>query len=475
MAVAFFFQYNSKKILLIGLSVMILTAAGYFGATPLINAVTYRIQVHRFYNMPREDMIYDFEYLMTALEENWPFFNLSVSANGVNVHELAANTRAILQDPATEIHDPFVFLGLIQEHFFTPINQLGHLQPTWDYESFFETRQQYQERVSAGVHTRTSVYLNEIYQRPESVLFYTLLRKADERSAPPPREPEPVMEFDILDEERIAYMKINQMINIWDDRTSIIHRNMWHYEALMYDFNLRIEGYEHLIIDLRGNSGGRTMQFDNFIIPHLLNEPVNINTYTFYMNGDYADKAREIFDFGEVYPLYVFQNMSAEWVRELNDSHERFVFTKAHFPEPLPYLNNDIDFGHAFESNYTVSPGQDWNIISGYESVLFNGEIWLLTDERTASTAEAVTALLKYSGMATVVGEPTRGVMNVTHEPTTISISLPNTGIIVCFNVAYYTDLQGRPLQGYGIQPHYQNRLGMDALETVLAMIDERG
>jgi len=52
-------------------------------------------------------------------------------------------------------------------------------------------------------------------------------------------------------------------------------------------------------------------------------------------------------------------------------------------------------------------------------------------------------------------------------------ISLPNTGIVVRFGVAYYTDPTGRPLQGYGIQPHLPNRPGLDALETVLALIAE--
>jgi len=103
----------------------------------------------------------------------------------------------------------------------------------------------------------------------------------------------------------------------------------------------------------------------------------------------------------------------------------------------------------------------------------FNGKMWLLTDEFTASAAEGAAAILKYNNIVTVVGEPTWGVMGVSYEPVIFNISLPNTGIIVRFDVAYYTDPYGRPLQGYGIQPHYPNRPGMDALETVLAMIEE--
>jgi len=49
---------------------------------------------------------------------------------------------------------------------------------------------------------------------------------------------------------------------------------------------------------------------------------------------------------------------------------------------------------------------------------------------------------------------------------------LYNTGIIIRFDPAFVTDFRGRPLE-YGIEPHYFNRPGMDALETVLAMIAE--
>jgi len=44
---------------------------------------------------------------------------------------------------------------------------------------------------------------------------------------------------------------------------------------------------------------------------------------------------------------------------------------------------------------------------------------------------------------------------------------------MVRFDIAYYTDPYGRPFQGYGVQPHYRNRPGLDAMETVMALIEE--
>jgi C-terminal processing protease CtpA/Prc len=96
-----------------------------------------------------------------------------------------------------------------------------------------------------------------------------------------------------------------------------------------------------------------------------------------------------------------------------------------------------------------------------------------LTDEYTASGAEAATAILKLNDIATVVGEPTRGVFGTTSDMLAAVISLPNTGILVRMDIAFFKDHYGNPLQGYGIQPHYRPRDGMCALETVLAMIGE--
>jgi len=67
----------------------------------------------------------------------------------------------------------------------------------------------------------------------------------------------------------------------------------------------------------------------------------------------------------------------------------------------------------------------------------FDGKIWMLIDGVAYSGAMKTAAIHKEIGFATLV-----------------------------------TDIRGRPLE-YGIDPHYFNRPGMDALETVLAMIAE--
>ena len=53
-----------------------------------------------------------------------------------------------------------------------------------------------------------------------------------------------------------------------------------------------------------------------------------------------------------------------------------------------------------------------------------------------------------------------------------VAVPMPNTGVIFYFDMFYITDARGRPIEA-GTDPHFFNRPGMDALETVLALIAE--
>jgi len=100
-------------------------------------------------------------------------------------------------------------------------------------------------------------------------------------------------------------------------------------------------------------------------------------------------------------------------------------------------------------------------------AIPFGGEIWLLVDEFSASASVMAAQLAVNTGFATVVGEPTSRVTGViyTHFP------LPNTGILFRLDLGYTTDQYGRSIEEFGVIPQIANQPGMDALETVLAII----
>jgi C-terminal processing protease CtpA/Prc len=281
-----------------------------------------------------------------------------------------------------------------------------------------------------------------------------------ERGRPSTPRTGPVMEVEILEEGRTGYLRINRMINTWED-IYIPLRGKRSYEIMVDAFANYIADFDNLIIDLRGNPGGHHTHFDQIVLPKFMHRYVAYAGYVLYTDGHYSRLSQEMF----MNDRYLHGDY---WGRD--GVIRQRVVSLANTP-----VAGAEDFSLAFRVEYVVRPSQSrrrW--IGGFNrDVGFSGKTWLLVDGRTASGAEAASALLKYSQAATLVGEPTMGIIGTTYTPDTILMSLPNTGILVRFDIAYYTCPQGHPLQGYGITPHFPNREGLDALETVLAMIDE--
>ena len=419
--------------------------------------------LYEFINQPNENYLYDFNYLMQVLEENWPFFSLSYSANGVDVHEVADRVRSILSDPATPEKTVYEFMDFLRVNFTWKIGRIGHLTMFWQYQSYFDSIQANNRiaRNSGGTTPLNVAASQAIERRPEVVKFYETLRDiggstlSHPDTSPTPEQPLPVYYTAILEEGRIGYVQVTRMMNLDEDRRQ---GNMGIYERILYEFHAEIEGFEHLIIDLRGNSGGIHLHFDYFVMSPILRYVTVLPAYIFYKDGEYSHLARQNHDLRMIGIWWPYEEVRA-------------------YPEfPLPYMEFPYQ-PYVVHSLSHISPG--YVFVGGHasarEEVLFDGKIWVLIDDRTMSAAESSVAMLKLNDLATVVGEPTYGIMGTWTDPTSTMFALPNTGIIWRIDISYFTDLEGRPLQGYGISPHYHNRPGMDALESVLAMIEEIG
>jgi hypothetical protein len=129
--------------------------------------------------------------------------------------------------------------------------------------------------------------------------------------------------------------------------------------------------------------------------------------------------------------------------------------------QALPYLNESdlARLDYVIVSRSMIIPCDD--------AVGFNGRVWLLVDGQSASMSASMAEMALYTGFATVVGENTSHIMGSTHT----YIALPNTGIVWRTDIGYKTDTYGRSLEVYGIAPDIRSFDGMDALDTVMALI----
>ena len=406
-------------------------------------------------SITREQILDDFDYMMAVLEANFPFFDLTYRRHGVDIREEARRFRDVLADEDTPI-DAMVFEERLSWDFFNSIHWVGHLRTLTrlDYVIYMNIIANNPESYAAFCHGLTS--------RPSISQFYGDFNVYDYAKIMEQFETfeQEYNYFDtgVIAEGNIAYIRINTLLGDLDLSKTVLS-----------EFYNQISDFEHLIIDIRGNTGRLPHVFHELItIPHL-RRPIQFEFITFYKDGSYN-------------LMFLDALFATRYIDATNKpSHlydESFIVTDEEIigrdGRPLPLNTQYLPWGDldAFKYYnigfyYTLYPPGSNDFQSS-----FNGQMWLLTDRYSGSGSEHVVALYKQENLAIIVGEQGWGMFMC---PILLSnyFALPNTGIIVRYDVGYPVCLHtGRPLEE-GIPPHFHNRPGMDALQTVLELIAE--
>ena len=245
---------------------------------------------------------------------------------------------------------------------------------------------------------------------------------------------------EIIEEDRIAYFQIDSFIG-----------NPTFDSEVLFPFFEEVQDFEHLIIDLRGNTGGWPVYFEQYVMAMLIDSPVEARFNEFFTSGA---ATREEIEHSLEWPI-TGRTTKADEILLADD----FVNEEA-----LPYFNEaDLEIlTYMIPWHIEIEPRED--------NTPFAGEIWLLVDNWSGSASEFAAMKSIYSGFATVVGVPTRRVTPVQ----TLQISLPNTGIMFRIDIGYLIDDLGRSLEEYGVIPDIVTEANRDALNVVLDLIEEQ-
>jgi hypothetical protein len=251
------------------------------------------------------------------------------------------------------------------------------------------------------------------YGRKLPFSHFALYRQTNTPSAPE-NEPEANSEVRLINkDDKTAYLIINSFAGDAETIDSIFRQ-------------IAAKDYKHLVVDLRGNSGG-SIEAGMAFIRHLLPDTV----------------------YGGVFLTQKY-----------------FVKNRA-----LPRLLDYQHFPHFSEANYDLLIKG----ISDYEAVclkaypqppIFRGETYVLTDEKTASTCEPIVYALKQLHLATIVGKTTAGAM-LNGE----SFSAGEGFMITVPTATYYTS-DGVKIDQRGVEPDIASK---DALAFVLEKISKKG
>jgi len=386
-----------------------------------------------------QSFIDDFAYMVAVLENNFPYFGVAQRRFGADVEFLVENTlNALLQQ---EIRNTTHFGQILATSFFGPLNHIGHLS--------IQSRSTL--HLILGNIYRGPIDYNgrpiELYGRDFTSwgqMFVDMARSLAAQQYYGFIEVELGYEAGMVRPNNLTTSTIGRNI------AYVSVREFWHYNIshdldIMMNFYEDIRGFEHLIIDLRGNPGGFTRYFiELFMAPNIPYDIVIPGIYTLFMGGD----------------------ESMEWLgAQFEDDYyfagihpNKMPFDASRFP----YINQHdaLSFRYILASPVHVAATGD---------VMFDGQIWILVDGRSASAVEYAALYAMNADFATVVGAPTRGVTGGGHAG---FFPLPNTGLVVRYDFGYFIDSYGRAIDEFGVIPHYLNLPGMDALHTVLTLIE---
>jgi hypothetical protein len=191
---------------------------------------------------------------------------------------------------------------------------------------------------------------------------------------------------DIIEENKIAYLKINSfgMEHIDEDNSILI------------DFYSKIKDYPYLILDIRGNSGGATNYWEKNIVSPLTQKELKYKNYIAFRNSKYIRP-------------FIIDKMTYH-----------YIFKKK--TDSLKLKNRDLtDYGYYYTAE---------TIIKKKGNINFKGKILLLVDENVYSASESFASFCKAPKFATLIGTNTGG-DGIGPDPALLV--LPNSGLIIRF------------------------------------------
>lgn len=413
-----------------------------------------------------EPLLFDLKYLMHEMEKCFPQINHAARKFGVDMR-IQATKLANKIASAEEAYGAHEFNELLMEYLFIPDVQKAGSRSWYSMPSNVGTlpKDFYLEfflRTSDGSTRDYDEYVHRVLSKPATVKFYMGMDTADgykdeiirqaRLNRPALKEKTsqgklPNVVTDIPVEGKVGRVSVDAMgPNMLQDPDF--------YTALedrIFDFYGRIADFDHLIFDVRGNPGGYTPFVERMLVGPHLDEPVELTGFAFFPNEAAGADVRcctETFYTDESYPrMDIGEMVDKGMLPDLDPSDAAILGAGAY------------NHWMTFSPTARRSP--------------FKGKIWILIDEGTGSASEVFSILARQAGIARIVGEQSAGNYSKSRgQGSLFFLDLPNTGIVVTWDPVYFTDARGRHAHEYHVIPDHLNRPGMDALETVLSIIE---
>lgn len=375
--------------------IMLLLIASIFSYNFYINTKTNDIRTinlkdleHKEFNLSKEDYIEDFNFAYNTLKEHYPFFEVNKKLYGIDWLSNKDKYEAYI----AESKDDADFFNRMTYVLAEIHNWHTHLMPTelgidyyitYKYFPIFSWRNDIAKMYEKG-NVRRRYNINN-----ETVKKYVAENMKSDDEVNKNYSNNIITENIIKD--KLAYIRIKSLID---------HQFINQDRELVYNYLDKVKGYPFLIIDIRGNGGGDSRYWTDFLLPKIIDKKYETKNYLFIKSGKLYEK--------------IFR-------QEQFDNDVKTFLDNFSFSDDVKNILSNFDGYTTW--NMSVEPSE--------ESIHFKGKIYLLVDNGVYSSAEMLASFCKETKLATLVGSRTAG-DGIGFDP--MQVDLPNTAFVLRFS-----------------------------------------
>lgn len=375
---------RTKKILiaLIGIFIIVFLGVRYYYSSTNEN---YKFgEIEQLPKFSKEDYLEDFQYTYDTLKQYYPYFEINKEVNGVdwlsNYEEYKKMVGSSKNDNEFFENMNSIMLELNNDHSNIIAKDEGL---TFAKVYSYLPKSYWQSDIF-------NLFKNKNVQARYEITNDKMKDHVDFGDYEEDGEKLKNLELGIFG-DNIGYFSIRQMETPFED-SEIYNEDMKNLKKFLKDN----KDFKSIVIDIRGNGGGHSGYWSDFLLPEIIGKDYNTKEYLFTKDGKLLKKVNSYFEDIDFDLLKDFPKETLDIVR---------------------------DFDKFYSGENVVVPNED--------SIKFKGNIYLLVDEGVYSSSEKLATFAKESGLAKLVGERTGG-DGIGDDP--FVIALPNTGYLVRFS-----------------------------------------
>lgn len=339
--------------------------------------------------LSKREKIKDFEYLYEVIKEGYPYLDVNKRLNNVDWIE---NKKEYLEKIKKTKNDEEFKSEMAKIVSDLNNDHTKLVETSYEYTNFkniYYTSGWYDFFDDDNVKDR---YDNLVYRQPSSNS----------------RATGSLTVKDVID-DKIGYMYLPEMSSSEKDLEPVV------------EYIQTLKNHQALIIDIRGNGGGSDGYWSN-IVSRLIKEDVKTNGYMLF--------------------------------RSDNEVVKNYVDKRGIAIEPIDNLPKEVKKNAPIEVSQKFTGYSSFveRGIQPYESINFDGNIYLLVDEFVYSSAESFAIFCKDSKLATIIGETTKG-DGGGYDP--LIFNLKNSGLLVRMSSDMYLTKDGICNEEFKTTPDY--------------------